>query len=88
MEVFSLKTVLKAIFIGFISFFVCLYGNYLFAGTVEAMIPGGDGVVNSYFYPLYTAVTLLISLVISCTYLIVQKINLLLEKMEDDKNSD
>ena len=83
-----MKMVLKAIFIGVISFFVCLYGNFLFAGTVEAMIPGGDGVVNSYFYPLYTAVTLLISLVISCTYLIVQKINLLLEKMEDDKNSD
>lgn len=83
-----MKTVLKAIFIGVISFFVCLYGNYMFAGTVEAMIPGGDPLLNSYFRPLYTAVTLLISLVISCSYLIVQKINLLLEKIEEAKNPD
>ncbi len=39
--------------------------------------------MNSYFYPLYTAVTLLISLVIASTYLIIRKINLLLEKMEE-----
>lgn len=83
-----MKTVIKAIFIGVISFFVCLFGNLLLGGTVGAMIPGGDAFLNSYFRPLYTAVTLLISLVISCTYLIVQKINLLLEKIEDAKKPD
>ena len=88
MEVFSLKTVLKAIFIGVISFFVCLIGNLLLGAAVDAMIPGGDEFLNSYFHPLYTAITLLISLVISCTYLIVQKINLLLAKIEDTKLPD
>ena len=38
---------------------------------------------SSVFYPLYTAVTLLISLIISCTYLILKKINLLLDQMEE-----
>ena len=83
-----MKMVLKAIFIGVISFFVCLFGNLLLGAAVGAMIPGGDAFLNAYFHPLYTAVTLLISLVISCTYLIVQKINLLLEKIEDTKNPD
>lgn len=43
-------------------------------------IPGGDDFINSYFYPLYAAVTLLTALLISCIYLIVQKIKHLLEK--------
>ena len=73
----------KAVMIGCISFFVFLYGNLLFGGLVGSLIPGGDDFINSYFYPLYTAVTLLISLIISCTYLIFKKINLLLDKMEE-----
>ena len=63
----------KAVMIGCISFFVFLYGNLLFGGLVGSLIPGGDDFINSYFYPLYTAVTLLISLIISCTYLILKK---------------
>ena len=54
----------KAVMIGCISFFVFLYGNLLFGGLVGSLIPGGDDFINSYFYPLYTAVTLLISLII------------------------
>ena len=73
----------KAVMIGCISFFVFLYGNLLFGGLVGSLIPGGDDFINSYFYPLYTAVTLLISLIISCTYLILKKINLLLDKMKE-----
>ena len=53
----------KAVMIGCISFFVFLYGNLLFGGLVGSLIPGGDDFINSYFYPLYTAVTLLISLI-------------------------
>ena len=73
----------KAVMIGCISFFVFLYGNLLFGGLVGSLIHGGDDFISSYFYPLYTAVTLLISLIISCTYLILKKINLLLDKMEE-----
>lgn len=78
-----MKTSAKAILIGIISFFAFLIGNVTLGSIVGAIIPGGDDFLNSYFYPLYTAVTLLISLVISCTYLIINKINVLLEKMEE-----
>ena len=73
----------KAILIGIISFFAFLVGNIFLGSVVGVIIPGGDDFMNSYFYPLYTAVTLLISLVIASTYLIVRKINLLMEKMEE-----
>ena len=77
-----MKTSSKAILIGVVSFFVFLIGNILLGGIVGVMIPGGDDFMNSYFYPLYTAANLLIALVIACTYLILKKINILLEKME------
>ena len=78
-----MKTSTKALLLGIISFFVFLIGNIMLGSIVGAIIPGGDDFINSYFYPLYTAVTILISLVIASTYLIVKKINLLLEKMGD-----
>ncbi len=78
-----MKTSSKAILIGCVSFFVFIHVNILLGELVGFMIPGGDDVMNSYFYPLYAAITLLISLVLSCTYLILKKINLLLEKMEE-----
>ena len=78
-----MKTSTKAIIIGITSFVVFLIGNITLGSIVGELIPGGDDYMNSYFYPLYTAITILISLVISSTYLIVKKINLLLEKMED-----
>ena len=78
-----MKTSTKAIIIGIISFVVFLIGNIILGSVVGAIIPGGDDYMNSYFHPLYTAVTILISLVISSTFLIVKKINLLLEKMGD-----
>ena len=78
-----MKTSSKAIIIGIISFVVFLIGNIILGSVVGAIIPGGDDYMNSYFHPLYTAVTILISLVISSTFLIVKKINLLLEKMGD-----
>lgn len=78
-----MKTSTKAIIIGIITFVVFLVGNIWLGSIVGVIIPGGDDFINSYFYPLYTAVTILISIVISSTYLIVKKINLLLEKMGD-----
>lgn len=73
----------KAIIIGIISFFGFLIGNIILGDFVGLVVPGGDDFINSYFFPLYAGVTLLIALVISCTYLIVKKIDLLLEKRED-----
>jgi hypothetical protein len=78
-----MKILSKAIIIGIISFAVFLFGNFALGAIIGLFIPGGDDFMNSYFYPLYTATTILLSLVISSTYLIVKKINLLLEKMEE-----
>ena len=78
-----MKTSTKAIIIGIITFVVFLVGNIWLGSIIDVIIPGGDDFINSYFYPLYTAVTILISIVISSTYFIVKKINLLLEKMGD-----
>ena len=73
----------KAIIIGIISFVVFLIGNITLGSIVGEIIPGGDDYMNSYFYPLYMAITLLIAIVISSSYLIIKKINLLLKKMGD-----
>mgnify|MGYP004556845499 FL=1 len=70
----------KAILIGCISFFVLGFVNMIVGIYVSAAVNSGDSFVNSYFYPLYTAVTVLIALVISCTYVIVSKLNQLLDK--------
>ena len=78
-----MKTSSKAIIIGIISFVVFLIGNITLGSIVGEIIPGGDDYMNSYFYPLYTAITILISIVISSTYLLVKKINILLEKLGD-----
>ena len=78
-----MKTSSKAILIGIISFVVFLIGNITLGSIVGMIIPGGNDYMNSYFYPLYTAITMLLSIVISSTYLIVKKINLLLEKLGD-----
>ena len=66
-----------------ISFVVFMIGNITLGSIVGTIIPGGDDYMNSYFYPLYTAITILISIVISSTYLIIKKINLLLEMLGD-----
>lgn len=73
----------KAILIGVISFFGFLIGNIILGNIVGLLIPGGDDFLNSYFFPLYTGVTVLISLVISCSYVIVKKINILLEEVKN-----
>ena len=78
-----MKTTSKAIIIGIISFVVFLIGNITLGSIVGSIIPGGDDYMNSYFHPLYTAITILISIVISSTYLIIKKINLLLETLRD-----
>lgn len=78
-----MKASSKAAIIGIVCFFLFLIGNIFLGSVVGLLIPGGDDYMNSYFYPLYTAVTMLIALVISCTCLIVGKINRLLEKVGD-----
>lgn len=80
-----MKTAEKVIAIGVISFIGSFFLNIAVGGMLGAVIPSGDGFANSYFYPLYTGVVVLTAIVISCTYLIVKKINLLINQL---KNSD
>lgn len=70
----------KAIVIGIISFIVVLFGNIGIGNIIDLLIPGGDDFINSYFFPLYAGIVSLASITISCAYIIVKKINLLLEE--------
>lgn len=78
-----MNLVKKALLFGVVSFFMFLYGNLLIGNIVGLIIPGGDDFINSYFHPLYGGITFLASTIISCTYILIKKINLLLDKMED-----
>jgi len=73
----------KAVGIGIGSFFVFLIGNIMLGNIVGLVIPGGDSMANSYFYPLYTAVTMLISIVISSAYLILKKLEGIVDKKDE-----
>ena len=73
----------KAVLVGIVSFVVFLFANIFLGSIVASVIPGGDDYMNSYFIPLYVGVNILIALVISATYLIVKKINLLIEELGD-----
>jgi len=74
----------SALIIGIVSFFAFLIGNFILGDIVGLIIPGGNDFQNSYFYPLYVGVTMLISLVISCTYMIIKKIDSISKKNDDD----
>lgn len=78
-----MKISTKALLIGIVSFVVFLFANLFLGSAVGLVIPGGSDALNAYFLPLYAAVTLLIALVISCTYLIVKKIDLLLKEKKE-----
>lgn len=73
-----MKLLTKTIIIGFISFIIAFYGNVFIGIDVGKLLPGGDELINSYLHPIYFGIAVLIALVISCTYLIVSKINNLL----------
>lgn len=75
----------KAVLIGIISFVAFLFGDIILGSIVGSIIPGGDDFINSYFLPLYAGITVLIALVISCTYVIVKKIDFLLEKTNEQE---
>lgn len=55
----------------------------MLGNIVGLVIPGGDSMANSYFYPLYTAVTMLISIVISSAYLILKKLEGIVDKKDE-----
>lgn len=73
----------KAILIGIISFIAFLFANIFIGNIIGLIIPGGDAFINSYFLPLYAGVTSLTSIVISCTYIVVKRINHLLDALKD-----
>lgn len=75
-----MKTTGKAIWLGIISFVVFMFGNFFIGSIIGVLIPGGDDFMNSYFHPLYAGVCTLAAIIISCTYIIVKKMNMLLEE--------
>ena len=79
-----MKILEKAVIIGIICLPLFAFAN-LYIGVMFAPLLGGDDYVNSYFMPLYLAVNVLSTLVVSCTYIIVKKINLLLDEVKNGK---
>lgn len=77
-----MKTSEKAIIIGIISFVAFTFINLFLGNAIGIIIPGGDDFLNSYFFPIYAGINTIIALVISCTYIIVNKINLLMEEIK------
>ncbi len=73
-----MKPVKKAILIGCL-IFVVLWSPLLLRTAVSSSF-GEAPLLSILYYPLYMAFALLIALVISCTYLIVSKLNQLLNK--------
>ena len=55
----------------------------MLGSIIGLIIPGGDDFINSYFYPLYGGICLLIALVVGCSYLIIHKLNELMKKLDD-----
>lgn len=80
-----MKTSKEAWIIGAVSFVVLFIGGFIFGELPSLIIPGGNDFQNSYFYPLYSSVILLIAIVISCSYVIITKLNQLLEEKDDNK---
>lgn len=80
-----MKITEKAIIIGLVSFIVFAVGNIFLGSIIGVIIPGGDDYINSYYFPLYGGITFLISLVISCTYMLVKKINILINEIKELK---
>ena len=78
-----MKASSKALLLAVATFVVVLFGNIILGGFVGLIIPGGDDFINSYFYPLYGGVCLLIALVVGCSYLIIHKLNELMKKLDD-----
>ena len=65
------------------TFVVVIIGNIMLGSIIGLIIPGGDDFINSYFYPRYGGVGLLIALGVGCSYLIIHKLNELMEKLDD-----
>lgn len=80
-----MKTSRNAWIIGIVAFIALFIGGISFGGIPSLIIPGGNDFQNSYFYPLYSSVILLIAIVISCSYIIITKLNQLLEEKDDSK---
>lgn len=70
----------RSIIIGIVSFIAAVFANLFIGGFVGMVIPGGDDFLNSYFHPLYAGICVMIAVIISCTYIIVSKINQLMKK--------
>ena len=78
----STKAILLAM-ISFIAFY--LFDQYILCNIGFLLTIGGDEYELSYHTPSYTGIALISSLVVTCTYIIVKKIEKLLEEIKKIK---
>lgn len=72
----------KAIVIGVVTFFIFSISTFMIGGIIDVIVPGGDEFINSYYMPLYAGVVSIGAIVVSCTYILVKKIDILLNEMK------
>ncbi len=73
---------MKKVFIPIIAFFIFYLINlYILSFIGTMLIPGGDEFQISYHSISYSGIAALASIVITCTYIIVEKINELLKEL-------
>ncbi len=77
---------MKVFLIGILSFLAFFFVNtYFIGGLGGALLIGGDDFLNSYFAPIMTGLSAGVAIVITCTYIIVKKLNEISEKLNDSK---
>lgn len=72
--------------ISFVAFFI--FNNYILCGVGSLLSIGGDAFTLSYHMPSYTGIAFLASIVITCTTIVVNKINELLIEIRKNKKEE
>ncbi|NDO46515.1 hypothetical protein [Clostridium sp. MD294] len=81
-----MKTNTKVILLAILSFFAFyLFNQYILCGIGFLLIIGRDSYELSYHMPSYTGIALIASLIVTYTYIIIKKINVLLEEIKKIK---
>ena len=75
----------KGFLVGAGSFVAFVIASSLLGGFGQVLIVGGDDFLNSYFAPIMAGISLVGASIITCTYVLVRKLNDVLKKMDEKK---
>ncbi len=76
----------KVIVIGIGSFIgLFILNSYFLSYILSFLVIGGDDYVLSYLMPIYSGIALIGAIIICCSYIIVKKIDMLKQKINQEK---